>query len=139
MKQPADNQLMSLETFEAVMPFFATRAGSVSKEIALAHYVMGLPTGVIMTRVGTSKQNIVKTISRFAEAHYRLQQAERHMIQTKAAAAASPQIAEILARFEAAAEPRKKTAAKKAAAKPALKVVAAKKTAAKTPAKKPSK
>ena len=38
------------------------------------------------------------------------------MSQTKAAAAASPQIAEILARFEAPAEPSKKTAAKKAAA-----------------------
>lgn len=138
MKQPADNQLMSLETFEAVMPFFATRAGSVSKEIALAHYVMGLPTGVIMTRVGTSKQNIVKTISRFAEAHYRHLQAERNMNMTKEAAAASPQVAEILARLEAPPAP-KKTAAKKTAAKPALKVVAAKKTAAKTPAKKPSK
>lgn len=132
MKPPADDQLMSLETFEAVMPFFATRAGSVSKEIALAHYVMGLPTSAILVRVGTSKQNIVKTIARFAEAHYRFRQAERNLNQTKLAAASSPKVAEILARFEAPPARAKK----KTAAKPSLKVVAAKKTVAKTAAKK---
>lgn len=127
--------LMSIEEFEAVMPFYVTRAGGVSKEIAFAHYVMGLPTTAIVEKVGTSKQNVIKTVARFAEAHYRSQQAQRVM--AAAANAPSPKIAQILATFDKPPKPKQAApAAKKVAAKKtALKVVAAKKT----PAKKASK
>ncbi|MDP9902429.1 hypothetical protein [Variovorax ginsengisoli] len=125
--------LMTPEIFEATMPYFITRAGGHSKEIAFAHYVLGLRTALIMERVGTSKQNIVKTLARFADAYDKYQQASRNI------ASAQSLVAELWPQNDpsftqpptAKPAPAKKAPAKKAAAKKAVPAkVAAKKTAA---------
>jgi hypothetical protein len=110
--------LMTPELFEAVMPYFLTREGGQSKQIAFAHYVLGYPSVYIMEKVGTTKQNIVRTLARFAEAYDKYQQAQRNL------ASASPSLlAEYWSQndttFDPLAKPvvAKKVATKKAAAK----------------------
>jgi len=70
---------MTPEGLEATIPYFVTRAGGVSKKIALAHYVLGHRTAVTMEMVGTSKQNIVTTLARFADAYGKYQQVSRNI------------------------------------------------------------